>query len=110
MSSKEAVLAGESVAFGPAKKRQKDLIAFRCPPELVEWLAERKKESSVTMTDAIVWAVQSGRELFEATAASADELERIAREEGLTRAAALKRVVERGIRAYVAERKQNTRR
>jgi hypothetical protein len=103
-------VSGELVAFGPSKKRQKGLMAFRCPPDLLEWLAARKKDSGVTMTDALVWSVQSGRDLYDATAAVADDLEKLANEEGLTRSAMLRRIIERGLKAYTSGRKQPARR
>lgn len=102
---------GETVvAFGPTKKQKKDFLGVRCPPELLTWLGDRQKESGATLTDAVVWAIQSGRDLYEATATSSDDLARLAAEEGLTRSALLRRVIERGIKAYSTERKQSTRR
>lgn len=100
-------MSGAGVAFEPKSKKNKEFLAFRCPPDLVAWLQERQKAGQgVTMTDALVWSVSAGKELFEATREVADDLESAAKEEGLTREAMLKRVIERGLKVHTSERKR----
>lgn len=83
---------------GPTKKVNKTFLAFRCPPELEKWLRDKaEKGDGVTLTDAIVWALQLGHDYIEATQETSERIRRLAKSSDLTELGILRRVIERGL-------------
>lgn len=94
------------VPVGPVGRQVKEVVTFRAPPELLEWLKTHVDEDTgVRLTDAVLWALGVARDYTQAVEEHEVRLKRLAQENDLTDLGVLKRVIERGLPALEKELK-----
>jgi hypothetical protein len=82
----------------PSARKAKEVIPFRCPPDLAKWLEERTDpRGGVKRTDAVIWALEHGRTFVEATKELDPRIQALLASSGLTELALLKRILAAGL-------------
>lgn len=86
-------------------RKPKDVVTFRCPSDLEEWLDARvNARANVKKTDAVVWALRLAHDFFEASRTIDARLKAYAKANDLTELGALKRVLIAGLDALEKKR------
>lgn len=78
---------------------EKEVVSFRCPADLYDWLQSRRT-GRLKLGTVARWAAEMGREYVEVALPLAEKIERYSSEEGMTRAAYVRHLLELGMASY----------
>lgn len=97
---------GDSLAMprGPVGRSSRDVLSFRCPPELYEWV-KRLARGGVKKTDAAIWAIGVARDYTEALAEYEPRIRELAHAYDMTELGIIKRALQHGLPALEADLK-----
>jgi hypothetical protein len=82
--------------LGPTGRANRDVLSFRCPPELYEWVLKMAR-GDVKKTDAAVWALRVARDYTESLAEYEARIRQLAAAFDMTELGVVKRALERGL-------------
>lgn len=92
------------MAQRPQGRRAKEVIPFRAPPELADWLEARTDiRAGVRRTDVVLWALELGRSYAEASKDYEERIQALLVRSGLTERALLTRILGAGVAALERE-------
>lgn len=88
--------AGVRMPSGPVGRSARDVLSFRCPPDLFRWV-EQLARDGVKRTDAAIWAISLARDYTDALAEFEARIKQLATTSDMTELGIIKRALERGL-------------